>query len=146
MWRQVIIEKTGDCNVYWHLKRLASFGYISREKRGKQTYYHLTAEGAEILAAGDFKAIRQIVPFVDIVTPLMLEIDRPATVQELHEMMNDPRSMQDFNSLVLHLRQRGYIESDENSAPHRYYLTERGREHGRDPAEYRRKKNLMRFQ
>ena len=142
-----IVRETGVNDLYWHLRRLASFGYISREKRNKRTYYSLKDEGRECLNQGDFPGIRQVKPFAEVITPLMASDSyTPMTARELHATMQDPRPPEQFHSLLAHLVQRGYVLADKTSTLQRYYLTERGREYAQDPVKFRHEKRKRRFQ
>ncbi|WP_321430836.1 hypothetical protein [uncultured Methanolobus sp.] len=149
MRRKQIIDKTsGKRNIDAHLRRLLSFGYISREKRAGETLdYHLTDAGRECLETDNFPQIRQIVPFAEVVTKFMLDDSyEPLTSKDLHSALQDTRSLHDFRSLLGHLIQRQYIEVDETSTLQRYYLSERGREYAEDPEKFREEKRKRIFQ
>jgi hypothetical protein len=142
-----LAQGTGNRNIHWHLQRLASFGYVESEKRNKQTYFSLSDEGINALNQGDFSQIRIVRPFVEVLTRFMASDSyTPMTAKQLREALNDPRTQDEFNSLLAHLMQRGYIISNKNSVIRTCELSARGREYASNPQEYRRKKRHMRYE
>jgi predicted transcriptional regulator len=137
-------DKIGLCKVYGPIRTLKELGLIER-KTAHCTMYSLTSEGREYLKAGDYSEIMSPTLYVDSLTSFMAENDRPMTAKELHEALQDPRNLYDFRSWLSHLIRRKYIISDKSSRPRRYQITERGREHGANPAAYRSQRNRLQF-
>ncbi|ETA67802.1 hypothetical protein MettiDRAFT_1237 [Methanolobus tindarius DSM 2278] len=142
-----LATETGNRNLYWHLQRLMSFGYIERRKQGKIPYYTITDAGYECLNQDDFSQIRQIQPFVEIATAFMARDDyEPMTARELHGALQDPRPIEQFNSLLAHLIQRKYVKSNKiGRLLTTYELSILGREYASNPAAFRHKKLMTRF-
>ncbi|ETA68867.1 putative transcriptional regulator [Methanolobus tindarius DSM 2278] len=136
-----LAQEIGLQKVYSHIRSLKDMSLIEKQNNK----YRLTPKGIEYLEKGDFSEILPPKLYVDDLTAFMLKHDRPMTARELHEALQDPRTLPDFRAWLSHLIRRKYITIDKTRSVSTYQITARGRLHGVNGAEFRKQRHWTRL-